>query len=351
MQKIKLISIILLFSLSASAAVIYPVQEGFFAKIWRCTWHISCYRTLGASVTTIQGTDTLSSSRAVINTNFANLNSDKIENATTSVAAITTLSNLVSVGTLTTGVWSASTIAINKGGTASTSPSGILWGDGAGAYTSIGQGVSGQLLTSNGATIPTFVSPSVDTTIPYVWTGQHTIGTTSPTYSFQNATTTFTNEFAKVGIGTTTPSVVGLSVATDTYIGRNAYIGGGLGVGKATTTAGAIETSGMLGVGGTTTTNGLALVNGNICVGCVGATIVSVTSSACSTSAGASCSATAICATGDRVVGGGVVASIEGQLYMIASYPSGNDRWTGTFNNQGTVAAHTINTYAICANP
>src|SRR3990167_7987998 len=60
-------------------------------------------RNLGASITTIAATDTIRDSRAVINTNFSNLNSDKIENSSSSIAAITTLSNLVTVGTLTSG--------------------------------------------------------------------------------------------------------------------------------------------------------------------------------------------------------------------------------------------------------
>src|SRR3990167_4312902 len=58
---------------------------------------------LGSTITTIAGGDTISSSRAVINTNFSNLNAGKIENSTTSVAAITTLGNLTTAGTFTSG--------------------------------------------------------------------------------------------------------------------------------------------------------------------------------------------------------------------------------------------------------
>lgn len=60
---------------------------------------------LGATITTIQGSDTLSSSRSVINTNFSNLNSGKFElsdwYATTSAAQITTLAGLTSATSLT----------------------------------------------------------------------------------------------------------------------------------------------------------------------------------------------------------------------------------------------------------
>src|SRR3990167_4866435 len=64
-------------------------------------------KTYGSTITTIQGSDTLSSSRTTINDNFSALNSTKIENSTTSIDAITTLSNLVTVGTITSGTWTA----------------------------------------------------------------------------------------------------------------------------------------------------------------------------------------------------------------------------------------------------
>jgi hypothetical protein len=52
---------------------------------------------------------------AEIDTNFINLNNDKLE------ASFTGNSNLVSTGTITTGTWSATTIAVDKGGTGQTS--------------------------------------------------------------------------------------------------------------------------------------------------------------------------------------------------------------------------------------
>jgi len=52
---------------------------------------------------------------AEIDTNFINLNTDKLE------ASFTGNSNLVTLGTITTGTWSATTIAVNKGGTGQTS--------------------------------------------------------------------------------------------------------------------------------------------------------------------------------------------------------------------------------------
>jgi len=92
---------------------------------------------LGVSITTINSTDRISDSRTTINDNFSSLNAGKIENSTTSVAAITTLSNLVSVGTITTGTWNASTLTVARGGTGATSltADSLLVGNGTSAIT------------------------------------------------------------------------------------------------------------------------------------------------------------------------------------------------------------------------
>jgi hypothetical protein len=61
---------------------------------------------------------------------------------TTLEAAIDSLTNLTAVGTLTTGTWNATTIAVGSGGTGLTAP-----------------GSSGQILVSNGTG---FVSQNID---------------------------------------------------------------------------------------------------------------------------------------------------------------------------------------------
>lgn len=163
---------------------------------------------LGATITTIAGSDTISSSRTTINNNFTNLNSGKIENSTTSVDAITTLSNLATVGTVTSGTWSATTVAGNKGGTGTTSPSiyQVLLGNGtAGVTIASSTGSSGQFLTSNGGgAYPNWTSPSVDQTINYNWSG---------------ATTTFSGGVVSVtNIASTTWGLFGIGRgAANTY--------------------------------------------------------------------------------------------------------------------------------------
>ena len=156
---------------------------------------------LGATITTIAGTDTLSSSRTVINTNFSNLNDGKVENATTSMSSITTLSNLTTagnlatVGTITSGTWQGSVIDVARQGTGSTSPTlnYVMLGNGSSGFKVVsGPGTSGQFLTSNGSgSAPTWQTSAIDTAISYVWTGPHTFSNLFATNaSSTNATTT-----------------------------------------------------------------------------------------------------------------------------------------------------------------
>jgi len=69
--------------------------------------------------------------------------------------AVTTLSSLASVGTITTGTWSATTIAVNKGGSGRTSATayGVICGGATStaAHQSVAVGSSGQFLASAGA--------------------------------------------------------------------------------------------------------------------------------------------------------------------------------------------------------
>lgn len=131
--------------------------------------------TLGSTITTILGTDTLSASRSVINTNFSNLNTDKLQSGdTASALTITTLTNTTAnVGTL--NLTNALTVA--NGGTGSTTLSSnqVLLGNGTSLMKTVsGWGTSGQFLTSNGGVLaPTWQSASVDQTANYAWTGVH----------------------------------------------------------------------------------------------------------------------------------------------------------------------------------
>ena len=138
---------------------------------------------MGATVTTINATDRISDSRAVINTNFDNLNADKIETSTTTLPNITTLTGLTTVGTIGTGTWEGTAIDPAYGGTGSTTPEDgyvMLGADTSGLKTTAGQGTSGQFLTSNGAGAdPTWQTSAVNESDDYDWTGEHSFSATT----------------------------------------------------------------------------------------------------------------------------------------------------------------------------
>jgi len=89
-------------------------------------------------------------------------------------SAVTTLSSLVSVGTLTTGTWNATPVTVPYGGTGLTTITdhGVMLGSGTGAVTPTAAGTSGQPLLSGGAG----ADPNWGTlTVPYGGTGTTTL--------------------------------------------------------------------------------------------------------------------------------------------------------------------------------
>lgn len=187
-----LILFLFLISLTANASDIQTIKikDGFlsrvFSKISYCKINPVCYfrEKLGSTITTITGTETVSYAlKTTANNNFTALNNGKIENSTTTLPLITTLSGLTSaaslatVGTITSGVWSGTAILTAKGGTGSTTLAAnqVLLGNGTGNIGIVsGLGTTGQLLTSNGAgSAPTWQTSAVDTTLNYNWTGTY----------------------------------------------------------------------------------------------------------------------------------------------------------------------------------
>lgn len=171
-------------------------------------------RTYGSTITTIAGSDTLSASRSVINTNFSNLNTDKFElsdwYATTSAAQITTLANLATVGTITSGTWSGTAIAVAKGGTGTTSPSAnlVMIGDTTSGLKAVAPGTAQQVLTSNGVGAdPSFQSAIIDQTTDYNFTGATRIKNL-------HASSTAANPITLNGVAYNTPSTQGAATTT-----------------------------------------------------------------------------------------------------------------------------------------
>ena len=83
-------------------------------------WGLTVSPQFGSTILSTQTSDTLETFRTNVNSSLTNLNSTKIENSTTSVAAITTLSNLTTAGTLTSGTWNATKVGLLYGGTGTT---------------------------------------------------------------------------------------------------------------------------------------------------------------------------------------------------------------------------------------
>ena len=76
-------------------------------------------------------------------------------------------SSLTSVGTITSGVWNGTLIAVTSGGTGQNSAltaGGVIYGASTSAMASSAAGTTGQVLTSNGTSAPTWATPSAGAT-------------------------------------------------------------------------------------------------------------------------------------------------------------------------------------------
>lgn len=204
----------------------FSIQESFFQKIERCKLNIFCYfrPVLGTVVTTISGSTLISAYPAIQNANVNALNDGKIENSSTTINAITTLSNLSTVGTLISGSLGSgfTTVGIARGGTGSTTLSlgQVLVGSSTNAIATPlnSWGASGQLLTSQGINLPPqWTTVSTDPTLNYAWTGNHNFtGTT--TIKNLTASSTVANPIYLNGVNYNTPSVQG---AANTVLTNN----------------------------------------------------------------------------------------------------------------------------------
>lgn len=174
---------------------------------------------LGTSLTTIQGTDTLSNSRTTINNNFTALNNGKIEVSTSSMAGLTDAENLAVVGTINTGIWNGTEIDVAYGGSGSTSfPVGqLLLGSSTNPFGTIGSGESGQALISQGAgDNPIWQTATVNQNIGYTWGGLH---------QWTGAAASITNTGTTTLATTSIDSLNVTGSATSTYFGLTNGVG------------------------------------------------------------------------------------------------------------------------------
>ena len=85
---------------------------------------------------------------------FSGLSAKTISYNTIGASPLAGSSSLTTLGTISSGTWSGTTISVAKGGTGSTSltSNNVLLGNGTGALQSVAPGTSGNVLTSNGTT-------------------------------------------------------------------------------------------------------------------------------------------------------------------------------------------------------
>lgn len=181
-------------SLIVSAAVWVGMYLWFPISIFD-----SLNQSFGSTITTILGSDTLSSSRAVINTNFSNLNTDKLQSGDTA-AALTITSGTVGTLTLTND------LTVANGGTGASTLTGLLIGNGTSAFTA--------------DAIPLDVQYGgtgwVNLQANYLLYGNGTtrIGTSSDLY--------WDSTNSRLGLASTTPAY-GLSLGSQKTIGMTEY--------------------------------------------------------------------------------------------------------------------------------
>lgn len=295
-----LISVVI--TLGILVGVFYFIPIGMFEN------PLNVNSPLGTTVTTINGSDTLSGSRTTINNNFTALNNGKIEISTTSLPLITTLaglttaSNLSSIGSIVSGAWTATPIGVTYGGTGTTSPSLnllMLGNTTSGFKTVNGFGTTGQFLTSNGVnSAPTWQTSSVDQSIAYTWTGLHTFNTLGAIF---NASTTFTSTS---------------TFTLDVSVTRNFVVSGK-------------------------------------CTGCAanGYEVISASGAGPNGAVTATSTVWATCSAGKHVISGGGNAA-NGKMAIIGSYASSTTGWSIDFvcHYSTGCSGETVYAKAICVN-
>lgn len=160
---------------------------------------------------------------AEIDTNFINLNNDKLE--ATAFASYTGTTSVVTLGTVTTGTWSATTIATTRGGTGLTSftSGGAVYATSTSALTtgtlpiaSGGTGTttaptSGQLHIGNSSGAWAVASLTGTSNRITVTNGSGSITLSTP----QDIGTGSNPQFSSIGIGTAASGTAGEIRATD----------------------------------------------------------------------------------------------------------------------------------------
>lgn len=188
----------------------------------------------GSTITTILGSDTLSGSRSVINTNFSNLNTDKLESGSSATALTITNASTTRISclgdcafgaTATSSFSSAGVLTLSapltvaNGGTgwAAIQSSYIPFGNGGSAISTSTalafNNTYSRLTVTNASTTNASVSSLTSGRIPYIGASSTFFDTSSLVYDFTNV---------RLGIASSTPSY-GLSIGSGKAIGVQEY--------------------------------------------------------------------------------------------------------------------------------
>lgn len=178
--------------------------------------------TFGAlSYTTLTGTEQLANFPTLWNATLASLDTQVMElsdwYATTSAAQLTTLANLSTVGTITSGNWNGTAIPVAYNGTGTTSPTSnqVMIGNGSSGFKVVGFGNSGEFLTSGGAGVaPSWTAAAINQAANYSWTGFHSF----TTGFFSQSTSTHATTTTSLGLGTSSYLLPAAPAASTTML-------------------------------------------------------------------------------------------------------------------------------------
>lgn len=293
-----------------------------------------------AALTDITSTDTVSNFPTVYTANNTALETaiNTLE-GTTTMTLLTSAPSLATVGTITSGTWSGTTIATTKGGTGLTSytTGDIIYSSSGNTLSKLGIGSAGQVLQVSGG-VPAWANATVNEGLAYNWTGAHTWSAAASSTLFAVLDTLYVGR-------TATSTIQGNTTGTSALQGYLNILGSGTG----TSTI-----SANLAVSNNATTTNLTI--SSRCVGCLSGYERVTNTGSGPTSPGTTGSVSVSCTSGKKVVGGGGSISTydSGELYSAASYPSSETAWSADFQcftGGGGCSASTMTVYAICAYP
>ena len=170
---------------------------------------------------------------------LSNIDAIDATTETTLEDAIDSLANLTTVGTITSGTWQGTTVAVDQGGTGATTltDGGVLLGSGTGAITAMGALSDGEMIVGDGTTDPvaesgatlrTSIGVAIGSDVQAYDADLDTLSTAFTTASasgaaslaFAEDTDNGSNAVTLIGPASTADVTLTLPAATDTLMGK-----------------------------------------------------------------------------------------------------------------------------------